>query len=276
MKIGIIGLGLMGGSLGIAIKSCFSEYQIIGFDHNQTHCTQALSLGLVDSVALSLDEIKECDVIILSIPVDGIISLLQNLTDVSKDCTIIDLGSTKAKIISSVPPSIRQNFVAAHPMTGTEKFGPTAALEDLYKNKVTVLCDFEQSGKLQQEVTLKLFKTIGMNLVFMGATEHDRHAAFISHMPHALSYAIANAVMTQEDPKSIIALAGGGFRDMSRIAKSSPSMWEDIFRQNKTNLLVAMEYFSSELKKCQEMVENEEWEELNGWMSDANKLHDIL
>ena len=276
MKIGIIGLGLMGGSLGIAIKSNFLEYQIIGLDHNEAHSTQALSLGLVDTVALSLDEIKECEVIILSIPVDGIISLLQNLTDVSKNCTIIDLGSTKAKIISSVPPSIRQNFVAAHPMTGTEKFGPTAALEDLYKNKVTVLCDFEQSGKLQQEVTLKLFKTIGMNLVFMGATEHDRHAAFISHMPHALSYAIANAVMIQEDPKSIIALAGGGFRDMSRIAKSSPSMWEDIFRQNKTNLLVAMEHFSSELKKCQEMVENEEWEELNGWMSDANKLHDIL
>ncbi len=276
MKIGIIGLGLMGGSLAIAIKSHFPNYQIIGFDHNQTHCTQALSLGLVDTIATNMQSIKECSIIILSIPVDGIISVLQTLTDISPNCTVIDLGSTKDKIVSSVPVSIRQNFVAAHPMTGTEKFGPTAALKDLYKNKVTVLCDFEESGKLQQEVTLKLFKTIGMNLVFMGAKEHDRHAAFISHMPHALSYAIANSVMSQEDPKSITALAGGGFRDMSRIAKSSPSMWEDIFRQNRTNLLIAIEHFDSELKKCKEMVENKEWDKLNKWMSDANELHEIL
>jgi len=115
-----------------------------------------------------------------------------------------------------------------------------------------------------------------MKLVFMGAREHDRHAAFISHMPHALSYALANAVMSQEDPKSIIALAGGGFRDMSRIAKSSPRMWEDIFRQNKGNLLTAIDHFNTELKRCREMVENEEWDELNQWMQDANKLHDIL
>ena len=276
MKIGIIGLGLMGGSLGITLKTHFPDYEFIGLDHNQTHCTQALELGLVDTIADSMESIKKCDVIILSIPVDGIIAVLQTLTDVSPHCTIIDLGSTKAKIVASVPLVIRQNFVAAHPMTGTEKFGPTAAIAQLYQDKVTVLCDFEKSGEHQQKVTLKLFKTIGMKLVFMGATEHDRHAAFISHMPHALSYALANAVMTQEDPRSIIALAGGGFRDMSRIAKSSPSMWEDIFRQNKTNLLIAIEHFNTELQKCQKMVEDEEWEALNSWMDDANRLHDVL
>jgi prephenate dehydrogenase len=115
-----------------------------------------------------------------------------------------------------------------------------------------------------------------MKIVFMGANEHDRHAAFISHMPHALSYSLANAVMRQEAPKSITALAGGGFRDMSRIAKSSPDMWEDVFRQNKINLLLAIDHFNEELKKCRQMVEEEEWDALNSWMQDANKLHDIL
>ncbi len=276
MKIGIIGLGLMGGSLGIAIKQKFPSYHIVGLDHNETHSKEALEIGLVDSIASSMEGIRECDVIVLSIPVDGIISVLSTLEGVSEDCTIIDLGSTKAKIVASVPPSIRTNFVAAHPMTGTEKFGPTAAIDDLYIDKVTVLCNLEDSGEHQQKVTIGLFEEIGMKLVFMDAIEHDRHAAFISHMPHALSYAIANSVMSQEDSSSIIALAGGGFRDMSRIAKSSPFMWEDIFRQNKDNLLVSMEYFSKELKKCQEMIKNDEWEELNSWMSNANRLHDIL
>jgi len=276
MKIGIIGLGLMGGSLGIALKACDPNYHIVGLDHNEGHCSQALELKLVDKIAESLDEIKTCDVIFLSIPVGGIISVLQNMRDVSSDCAIIDMGSTKEKIISSIPQKIRKNFVASHPMAGTEKFGPTAAIKDLYKGQVVVLCDLEESGKHQQETALKLYHEIGMKLVFMGAREHDRHAAFISHMPHALSYALANAVMSQEDPKSIIALAGGGFRDMSRIAKSSPRMWEDIFRQNKGNLLTAIDYFNTELKRCQEMVEKEEWDELNQWMQDANKLHDIL
>ncbi len=161
-------------------------------------------------------------------------------------------------------------------MTGTEKFGPTAALEDLYTDKVVVLCDLEKSGVYQQNVAKKIFADIGMNIVCMDAKEHDRHAAFISHMPHAISYALANSVMAQEDSKSIIALAGGGFKDMSRIAKSSPNMWEDIFRQNKANVLEAIHSFQSELKKCQKMVENEEWETLNDWMREANTLHDIL
>lgn len=146
----------------------------------------------------------------------------------------------------------------------------------MYTDKVVVICDFEKSGVHQVAVAKKLFTDIGMNIVCMDAKEHDRHAAFISHMPHALSYALANSVLQQEASQSIIALAGGGFKDMSRIAKSSPNMWEDIFRQNKSNVLEAMHSFQSELKKCQKMVEDEEWKQLNDWMKDANALHDIL
>ena len=275
-KIGIVGLGLMGGSFSIALQETSEAFYFVGLDHNKKHCEEALKLGLVDEIAETLNEIKLCDVIILTIPVDGIIAVAKALTDIGPQCTIIDFGSTKKKISESIPAEIRKNFVAAHPMTGTEKFGPSAAVKELYDGKVVVLCDMEKSGSYQQEVAKDLFNAINMNLVFMGAEEHDRHAAFISHMPHALSFSLANSVMRQEASTSIVALAGGGFKDMSRIAKSSPNMWEDIFRQNKSNLLEAVYSFQSELKKCQKMVENEEWENLNKWMKDANTLHDIL
>jgi len=275
-KIGIIGLGLMGGSLSIALKETSDKFYFVGLDHNEQHCKQALSLGLVDEIVKTLDEISQCDIIFLSIPVDGIITISKQFKALDAKCTIIDLGSTKEKISNAIPSEIRKNFVTAHPMTGTEKFGPSAATADLYKDKVVVLCDLEKSGEYQQKIAKKLFTDMKMKLFFMDAKEHDRHAAFISHMPHALSYALANAVMKQEAKESIVALAGGGFKDMSRIAKSSPNMWEDIFRQNKENLLESIYAFQSELKKCQKMVENEEWGHLNSWMKEANTLHDIL
>ena len=276
MNIGIIGLGLMGGSLGLALKRLPHKYTIVGYDHNQQHQDDALQLHLIDRLAKDFKEIKSCDVIILTIPVDAIIKTAQTLTDVHHECTIIDFGSSKDKIDAAIPPTIRKNFVTAHPMTGTEKFGPTAAIEALYHEKVMVVCNQEKSGALQNRVALELFRDIHANVIFMGAKEHDRHAAFISHMPHAVSYSLANSVMEQEDPESIIALAGGGFRSMSRIAKSSPNMWEDIFRQNKENLLESMSAFNKEMQRCQEMIENEEWEKLHQWMKAANKLHDIL
>ena len=275
-KIGIIGLGLMGGSLSIALQETSESFYFIGLDHNKQHCSQALELGLVNEVVYTLDEISDCDIIILSIPVDGIIAISKQFKDLDPKCTIIDFGSTKEKISCSISKEIRENFVTAHPMTGTEKFGPSAAISDLYTDKVVVLCDLEKSGEHQQNVAKKLFSDIKMQLVFMDAKGHDRHAAFISHMPHAISYALANTVMQQEEATSIVALAAGGFKDMGRIAKSSPNMWEDIFRQNKSNVLEAIDSFQSELKKCQNMVENEEWEILNNWMEEANALHDIL
>ena len=266
----------MGGSLSIALKETKKTFHFIGLDHNKVHSQEALSLGLVDEIVEDLASISHCDVIFLSIPVDGIIAIVQQLKTLKSAATVIDLGSTKEKISNAIPAELRSNFVTAHPMTGTEKFGPTAAIADLYKDKVVVLCDMEKSGKHQQNVAETLFESIGMKLVYMDAKEHDRHAAYISHMPHALSYALANSVMRQEAKQSILALAGGGFKDMSRIAKSSPNMWEDIFRQNKDNLLEAINTFQSELKKCQKMVENEEWHTLNKWMKEANTLHDIL
>ncbi len=274
MTIAIVGLGLMGGSLALSLKKFDFIEKIVGCDHNPTHRKEALKLSLVEEI-VEFEQLKNFDVIFLAIPVEGIIKALQNLTDVAEDTTIIDMGSTKAKIVQNCPKEIRKNFVAAHPMTGTENFGPSAAVEGLYEEKVVVLCDLEQSGELQRNVAKKIFKSLKMKKYYMGAKEHDRHAAFISHMPHAVSFSIANTVVNQEDKNNILALAAGGFRSMSRLAKSSPYMWEDIFRQNKDNLLEAIGCFQKELGLLQEAIKNEEWEEVHKIIADGNRLYDI-
>jgi len=275
MNIAIVGLGLMGGSLAISLKKLDFINNIVGCDNNKEHAKKALELGLVSKI-ITFNMLKQYDVIILAIPVNGVISSLQNLTDIGEDVTIIDLGSTKELIVSKVPPSIRKNFVAAHPMTGTENFGPTAAIDRLYEDKVVVLCDLEDSGKLQKDIAKKIFKSLKMQKYFMHSYEHDRHAAFISHMPHAISFSLSNTVMKQENKHNILALAAGGFRSMSRLAKSSPNMWEDIFAQNKSNLIEAIELFEKELNNLKQDIINNDFKSVNQKMQDANKLHDIL
>lgn len=275
MKVGIVGLGLMGGSLALSLKKLSFVSSVVGSDHNKEHQKIALERGLVDEI-VDFEAIKACDVIILAVPVNGVITILGQLDGIGKETTVIDLGSTKEIIVNAVPKTIRRNFVAAHPMTGTEFFGPNAAVEELYRDKVVVLCDLQDSGAHQQETAVRLFSGIHMRLHYMHAHEHDRHAALISHMPHAISYSIANTVLAQEDKHNILALAAGGFRSMSRLAKSSPAMWEDIFHQNKDNLLEAINLFEKELEQLKKAIKSDSWDEVRRHMKDANKLHDIL
>ncbi len=275
MVAGVVGLGLMGGSLALELKELDFVKKVVGYDKNEKHKKEALELKLIEE-AVDLDTIQKCDLIILAIPVEGIIETLKSFKNIKSDSTIIDLGSTKEKIVKSVPEKIRKNFVAAHPMTGTEKFGPKAAFKGLYKDKIVVVCDIEKSGEHQKNVAIRLFESIGMQIVYMEAAEHDRHAAYISHLPHAISYALANSVLGQEDPKSILILAAGGFKDMSRLAKSSPKMWSDIFKQNRENLLDSIDSFKKELKIAENLLKEENWEELRKWMEKATTLHDIL
>ncbi|SMP86190.1 prephenate dehydrogenase [Epsilonproteobacteria bacterium SCGC AD-308-P11] len=275
MNIAIIGLGLMGGSLALSLKRLDFVTSVVGSDHNKQHQKDALELNLVDKI-VDFNETKNYDVVFLAIPVNGIIAALQNLKGVDENTTIIDLGSTKEIIISSVPLELRKNFVAAHPMTGTENYGPYAAIEGLYDDKVVVLCNLEDSGEHQAKVAKKIFKSLNMKKYFMKAKEHDRHAAFISHMPHAISYSLANTVMKQEQKDNILALAAGGFRSMSRLAKSSPFMWEDVFKQNKSNILEAIELFEHELSRLKQSIANDDWEKVHKKMADGNKLHEIF
>jgi len=276
MKIGIVGLGLMGGSLALSLQKLAFVKEVYGLDHNSLHQQEALRLGLVKDF-IDFETLCSMDVIVLAIPVNGVIQSLQDLEGkIAPSTTVIDLGSTKEVIVKAVPQSIRQNFVAAHPMTGTEHNGPSAAFDGLYHDKVVVLCDLEESGTLQQEVAVRIFSGIHMRLSYMHAHEHDRHAAFISHMPHVISYSIANTVLAQEDKYNILAMAAGGFRSMSRLAKSSPHMWEDIFRQNRGNLLDAIELFQAELDAFKKDIKNEDWDKVSEKMHKGNELEDIF
>ncbi len=275
MRAGIVGLGLMGGSLGLALKKSGKFDYIYGLDHNPMHKDLAIALGLVDECT-NKEEILKCDIIFLAIPVEAIISFIDSVDSLPTHTTIVDLGSTKDLIHNSIPKKLRKNFITAHPMCGTENFGPKAAIDNLYRDKIVVLTDLASSGELQVALAKDIFVSIGMHIVNMESKEHDNHAAYISHLPHIISYALANTVLAQEDPQSILLLAAGGFKDMSRIAKSSPKMWCDISKQNREFLLQSIYKFEEELKNSKKMIENREWDDLLNWMESAVKLHDIL
>ena len=276
MNIGIIGLGLMGGSLAKAVKRYGISKKVYGFTNSEKNKKEIEELGLVDEL-VDLETLKKVsDVIILSIPVDAIISMFPNFLDINEKTTIIDMGSTKEYIVKNIPPKIRKNFIAAHPMTGTEKNGPKAAIDNLYEGKTVVLCDLEDNANMHVNKAFKIFQEIGMRIVVMNSHEHDVNACYISHLPHLISFSLANTVMSHQNPKEIIALAAGGFKDMSRIAKSSPRMWGDIFKQNRENMLKSIKSFEDQMNEAKKMIEEERYEDLENWMKKANSLHEIL
>ena len=276
MKIGIVGLGLIGGSLGLSLKNEKLISCVSGMDLSKEHEKQAIELGLVHEI-LTLEQMKQkCDMIFLAIPVEAIIKIVKEFEGIGENTTIVDLGSTKQKIIEAVPESIRQNFIPAHPMAGTEYSGPTAAFSGLFKDAVVAICDFKESGEMPVKRSVELFSHLGMKIIFMSAAEHDHRASIISHLPHAISFSLASSVLKKENKKNIIALSGTGFNGMIRIAKSSPVMWTDIFKQNKQNLINSIDLFKKELDECENLIKNEKWDELREWMSEARKIREIL
>jgi len=275
LKFGIVGLGLMGGSFAKVVKKYNLSSSVVGYDHNKSHQEQAIALNLVERI-IDIEELLTCDVIVLCIPVNAIIKFMPILEGISSNTTIMDFGSTKKLIVDNIPKSIRKNFVPAHPMTGTEKFGPSAAIDGLYEGKTIVLCDLDICDVLHKQRVLSIFNAIAMRIVEMDSDTHDVHACYMSHLPHAISYGLANTVMSHEDPEDIITLAAGGFKDMSRIAHSSSLMWTDIFKQNRENLLQSLDIYEEHMKNMRKMLENEDYESIAKWMDKANSLHDIL
>ncbi len=275
MKAGIIGLGLMGGSLGLALKETSLFNIIVGDDINPVHRRQAVYLGLVDE-CLDLNGILDCDVIFICTPVDSIVELIKDIKSLREDQLVIDFGGVKKEIIQAIPKELRLNFVSLHPMCGTENFGPKAAFKELYKNQIMIFVDMKDSGEYQVNLAREICMQLGMNIVKMDSKNHDRHTAFISHMPHILSYALANTVLKQENPQDIVAIAGGGFKGMSRISKSSGIMWSAISKQNKENLLESIDTILDELHYAKYLIGNNKFDELQEWMTSANKLRDII
>ncbi|EAJ1707157.1 prephenate dehydrogenase [Campylobacter upsaliensis] len=275
MKVGIIGLGLMGGSLGLCLKENKLISSVYGLDLDAQNAKDALKLGLIHEL-IGFDKLSNCDIIFIATPVNAIIEILQNLKELPKTTTIIELGSTKRKIVESLPATLIKQTIFAHPMAGTENSGPKAAFKELYKDAVCVLCDSEVADDLHQKRAVEIFSHLGMRIVFMDSTSHDHHTAIISHLPHAISFSLANYVMREEDRRNIAYLGGPSFKGMCRIAKSSPLMWGGIFTQNKENILASIEHFQEELENCKKMLENCDENELKKWMEKANHLREIL
>lgn len=274
----IIGVGLIGGSLAMRLKEKGIAQRIIGVDNNFNHLKTALELGLVDDV-MTLDEaIPLSDVIIFAIPVDATMSVLPTVLDKVDQQIVIDLGSTKGAMVNLIKnhPS-RKRFVAAHPMWGTEYSGPEAAVKGAFEFKTVIVCNAEESDSKALEWAKEMFSAIGMNIMEMTAEAHDIHAAYVSHIAHITSFALANTVLEKEhEDQAIFALASAGFESTVRLAKSNPQMWVPILMQNKENVLDVLNEHITQLRKFKSCLEKENWEYLKQLMEQANKIKRII
>ncbi len=278
MKTTIIGLGLIGGSMAKDLRKSKFATELIGIDINETHAKKAVEIGLVDRIESLEKGIKNSDIVIIAIPVDKELKILSKILDeISENTTVIDLGSTKKMIVESVSnhPK-RRNFVPAHPMSGTENSGPTAAIENLFKGKIAILCDQQDSGPQHVALVEKMFQTLGMDIAYMTADEQDHSTAFVSHLPHAAAYALANAVQSKEDRNIIFDLASGGFRSTVRLAKSSGAMWHPIFQQNRNYVVESLDVYIKHLQEFRDCMKNEDDDKLWDLISNANKIRGIL
>ena len=278
MNVAIIGIGLIGGSMALALKEKGIAEKIIGVDANPVHQQKALDLGLVDSIKGLEEAITLSDLIILAIPVNAAESLLPYILNKIDRQVIMDVGSTKNAIADIASQSIKRGrFVATHPMWGTEFSGPEAAISGAFENKAAVICDKEKSDVDALAMIEKIYRSFGMHLIYMDAAAHDLHAAYISHISHITSFALANTVLEKEkEEDAIFELASGGFESTVRLAKSNPDMWVPIFMQNKENVLDVLNEHIVQLKKFKSCLEKENYEYLAELIVNANKIKRIL
>ncbi len=277
MNVTIIGLGLIGGSIARDLKKSGFATKLTGVDNNSDHAEEALKIKLVDEVQPLEKAVKSADIVVLAIPVDKIKTVLPIVLDeISSGTTVTDMGSTKSEIIETISDHPRRkNYIPAHPMSGTENSGPTAAIEGLFSGKIAIVCDHEFSGPQHLALVEKMFQAIGMNIAYMSADEQDHSTAFISHLPHAAAYALANAVQDKEDRSIIFDLASGGFRSTVRLAKSTPAMWGPIFQQNKEYIIESLEVYIKHLKEFKDSIKNDE-EKMYSLMNNATKIRSVL
>ncbi|WP_297095091.1 prephenate dehydrogenase [uncultured Draconibacterium sp.] len=278
MKTTVIGLGLIGGSIARDLRKSGFATELIGVDASEENAAKALEIGLVDKIATLEDGVKDTDLVIIAIPVNKELEVLPRVLDtISSGTTVADMGSTKKVIVDLVANhKRRKNFVPGHPMSGTEDSGPTAALEGLFKGKIAILCDQEDSGPQHVALIEKMFQVLGMDIAYMTSDEQDHSTAFVSHLPHAAAYALANAVQAKEDRKIIFDLASGGFRSTVRLAKSSATMWHPIFQQNREYVVESLNVYIKHLIEFRDCMKNEEDDKMLDLINNANKIRGIL
>jgi prephenate dehydrogenase len=278
MNIGVIGLGLIGGSMARDLRAAGVASRVVGVDMNPAHGERALTLGLVDAVAGLEEAAASADVLLVCIPVNAIESSLPRIMDVATNAVVLDTGSTKSQICRAVRQHpARERFVAAHPIAGTENSGPDAAIAGLFAGKVNIICEPERSGKKAMEMAQLIFDTLRMKTTFMDPEEHDRHVAYVSHLSHVSSFLLGQTVLDiEKDEKNIFTLAGSGFASTVRLAKSSPDMWAPIFEQNADFLTRALEEYIAHLKRFHQCLVNRETSQMHDILSRANEIRRVL
>jgi prephenate dehydrogenase len=274
----IVGTGLIGGSMAFALRKHRIANHIIGVEKNKKNADCAIKLGIVDEVLPLKDAILQSSLVIVAIPVDGVQKILPQILNTVTTQTVMDVGSTKEAVINSIAAhKKRAQFVATHPMWGTEYSGPLAAQKIAFKKKAVVICNREQSNAESIAFVEHLYKKLGMHILYMDAAAHDTHTAYISHISHITSFALANTVLHKEKQAStIFELASGGFESTVRLAKSNAAMWTPIFLQNKKNILdvlMELEIQIGEFKK--HLVQHNE-KEINKLIINANKIKKII
>lgn len=274
----IVGVGLIGGSLALKCRKNGLANRIVGVDNNQEHGREAIELGLVDEM-MGLDEaILMADVIVLAVPVGVLSALLPHVLDRVTDQAVIDMGSTKSQLAAIVKDHPRRGrFVASHPMWGTEYSGPGAAVENAFEDKAVIVCDATESDPDALAMATEIFNSLKMRIIEMGSNDHDLHAAYVSHISHITSFALANTVLEKEkEDDAIFEMASAGFESTVRLAKSSPEMWTPILMQNRENILDVLNEHITQLRKFKSCLEKENWEYLNELMSKANQIRRII
>lgn len=274
----IIGTGLIGGSFAMVLKDKGLTCRVIGVDNNEEHQKKALELGIVDEVLPLKEAITKSKLIVLAVPVNALDEMLPAVLDEVEDQVVMDMSSIKENVIDLVADHPkRRRFVASHPMWGTEYSGPEAAVKNAFANKAAVICDAENSDADALALVINLYIQIGMHLIYMDAHAHDLHAAYISHISHITSFALANTVLEKEkEEDAIFELASGGFESTVRLAKSNAATWVPIFKQNRENVLDVLNEHISQLRKFKSCLEKENYEYLQELIENANGIRRIL
>ena len=278
MKVGIVGLGLIGGSIGLKLKDLYDNIIIYGYDIDDDSVSYCLKNKIID-VKFDEEFISELDFLFLAIPVESIKKQLSEyLNKTSNKTLIIDLGSTKFQICNSVESNQnRKNYLAAHPIAGTEFSGPNSAKKDLFNDKVMILCDTEKTDPNLLLDAKKIIKSLGMSIKTMNSKEHDKHIAYVSHLSHISSFMLGKTVMDKEDDEhAIYNMAGSGFESTVRLAKSSPEMWSSIFVENKKNIIESLDEYISNINNFKKLIELSDQKTLNDEMRRINGIKKIL
>lgn len=274
----IIGLGLIGGSFAKDLKRLHPNTKILGIDTNKEHIDKAMSMGLIEA-EIDYNGLLDVDMVLVATPVDVLVKELPTILDaVGEETVVFDAGSTKSLVCKTVEnhPK-RRNFLATHPIAGTEFSGPEAAIENLYKGKTNIICEVEKTAFKLQEKALQLFNDMGMRIRYMNAEAHDKHIAYVSHLSHISSFMLGKTVIEKEkNERDIFDMAGSGFESTVRLAKSSPVMWTPIFEQNKDNVIETLDEYIQNLEKFKKMLEEDDFEGVHNEMNNTNKIKQIL